>query len=245
MSLNKKLIWGGLGWVMGGPLGAILGYAFASMNQKSNAQWNRLNNKSRYNIQTNSNDFTMLILVLFAKVMKADGKLLKSELEYIKKFLIKQFGLHQAREYMKVFKNILKQEYPLKDVCIQIQQSMDHASRLELIHILFGLSSSDNEVHPNEINIIKTIANYLNINNNDFESLKAIFAKDDQAIYRILEISSNASDKEVKKAFRKMANKYHPDKVAHLGKDMQNLAEEKFKAVNEAYQKIKDTRGIS
>ena len=83
------------------------------------------------------------------------------------------------------------------------------------------------------------------INNNDFESLKAIFAKDDQAIYRILEISSNASDKEVKKAFRKMANKYHPDKVAHLGKDMQNLAEEKFKAVNEAYQKIKDTRGIS
>ena len=104
MSLNKKLIWGGLGWVMGGPLGAILGYAFASMNQKSNTQWNRLNNKSQYNIQTNSNDFAMLILVLFAKVMKADGKLLKSELEYIKKFLIKQFGLHQAREYMKVFK---------------------------------------------------------------------------------------------------------------------------------------------
>ena len=106
----------------------------------------------------------MVILVLFAKVMKADGKLLKSELDYIKKFLIQQFGLQQAREYMKVFKDILKQDYPIKNVCIQIRKSMDHSSRLEIIHVLFGLSASDGETHPNEISVIRTIANYLNIN---------------------------------------------------------------------------------
>ena len=145
----------------------------------------------------------MVILVLFAKVMKADGKLLKSELDYIKKFLIQQFGLQQAREYMKVFKDILKQDYPIKNVCIQIKKSMDHSSRLEIIHVLFGLSASDGETHSNEISVIRTIANYLNINKSDFQSLKAIFSKDDDASYKILEISDDASDSEIKKHFEK------------------------------------------
>ena len=244
MSFNKKLIWSGLGWVMGGPLGAILGYAFASMNKDSKVGWKQLDSNKNYNTPTTANDFAMVILVLFAKVMKADGKLLKSELDYIKKFLIKQFGLQPAREFMKIFKDILKQDYPVKDVCIQIKRSMDHSSRLEIIHVLFGLSASDGETHPNEVSVIRTIANYLNINKNDFESIKAIFSKDDNASYKILEISDNAADSEVKKAFRKMANKYHPDKVSHLGKEIQKNAEEKFKAVNDAYQKIKDARGL-
>ena len=72
-----------------------------------------------------------------------------------------------------------------------------------------------------------------------------MFARDEEASYRILEISKSASDTDLKRAFRKMANKYHPDKVSHLGKEMQNLAEEKFKAVNDAYQQIKKDRRIS
>ena len=168
----------------------------------------------------------------------------KSELDYVKHFLKQQFGVRQAGELMMVFKEILGQDYPLRDVCRQIQRSMDHPSRLELIHILYGLSASDGDVHEKEIHVIQTIANYLNINNNDYESIKAIFAKDSEAPYRVLEIDRSASGDEIKKAYRKMANKYHPDKVAHLGKEMQDLAEEKFKAVNDAYQNIKKERGI-
>ena len=146
---------------------------------------------------------------------------------------------------MLVFKDILEQEYPLKDVCRQIQRSMDHPSRLELIHILYGLSQSDGHVHPSEIRIIQTIANYLNISSNDYASIKAMFAKDENAAYRILEINPSTSDRQVKEAYRKMANKYHPDKVAHLGKKMQTVAEEKFKSVNDAYQQIKKDRNLS
>ena len=145
---------------------------------------------------------------------------------------------------MKVFKEILDQDYPLRDVCRQIQRSMDHPSRLELIHILYGLSAADGDVHEREIHVIQAIANYLNINKNDYESIKATFAKDSEAPYRILEIDPSASGQEVKKAYRKMATKYHPDKVSHLGKEMQDLAEEKFKAVNDAYQKIKKTQHL-
>ncbi len=241
MSLNKKLLWGGLGWVVAGPIGAILGYAYGSMNSESNiGRTSTLHGAT----QTKHGDFVISVLVLLAKVMKADGKLLRSELDYVKKFLKQQFGVQQTRELMKVFKEILDQDYPLRDVCRQIQRSMDHPSRLELIHILYGLSSADGDVHEKEIHVIQSIANYLNINKNDYESIKATFAKDTGAPYRILEIDQSASKQEVKKAYRKMANKYHPDKVSHLGKEMQDLAEEKFKAVNDAYQQIKKTQDL-
>ena len=238
MSLNKKLLWGGLGWAIAGPIGAILGYTYASMKE---GQSYIQSPKSR----TKHGDFIMSVLVLFAKVMKADGKLLKSELDYVKQFLKRQFGIQQTKDLMLVFKDILDQEYPLKDVCRQIQRSMDHPSRLELIHILYGLSQSDGHVHPSEIRIIQTIANYLNISSNDYASIKAMFAKDENAAYRILEIDPSTSDKQIKEAYRKMANKYHPDKVAHLGKKMQTVAEEKFKSVNDAYQQIKKDRNLS
>ena len=238
MSLNKKLLWGGLGWAIAGPIGAILGYTYASMKE---GQSYIQSPKSR----TKHGDFVMSVLVLFAKVMKADGKLLKSELDYVKQFLKRQFGIQQTKDLMLVFKDILEQEYPLKDVCRQIQRSMDHPSRLELIHILYGLSQSDGHVHPSEIRIIQTIANYLNISSNDYASIKAMFSKDENAAYRILEIDPSSSDKKVKEAYRKMANKYHPDKVAHLGQKMQTVAEEKFKSVNDAYQQIKKDRNLS
>ncbi|MBI88761.1 MAG: molecular chaperone DjlA [Candidatus Marinimicrobia bacterium] len=245
MSLNKKLFWGGLGWVFAGPIGAILGYAYASISDEEtfNSPFNN-SRRVKQGSPTKHGDFIMAVLVLLAKVMKADGKLLRSELDYVKSFLLKQFGVHQTKELMLLFKDILKQEYPLRDVCLQIQRSMDHPSRLELIHILYGLSASDGDVHPEEVRIIQTISNYLNINKNDYESIKAIFAKDHNAAYRVLEISKSASNDEVKRAFRKMANKYHPDKVSHLGKEVQSVAEEKFKAVNNAYQSIKKERSI-
>ena len=140
---------------------------------------------------------------------------------------------------MVVLKDILEQDYPLKDVCIQIKSNMDHASRLQMIHILFGLSQADGHVHPLEVKVIHSIANYLVISESDFESIKAMFYKNTTASYTILEINPDATDLEVKKSFRKMAAKFHPDKVHHLGDEFQKMAEEKFKSVNDAYQQIK------
>ena len=245
MKIAKKLLWGSLGWVLGGPIGAVLGYAFASMengNIGNNYQSQAFN--KNYYPRTRPGDFIVSLLVLFAKVMKADKKLLKSELDYVKNFLRKQFTIRETKEFMILLKDILKQEYALKDVCRQIQRSMDHPSRLEILHILFGLSASDGEIHPDEIRTIYTISGYLNINKNDYESIKAMFLGDTNSAYTILEISSNVSDEDVKKAYRKMAAKYHPDKVSHLGGDISKIAEEKFKSVNDAYQIIKKERNI-
>ena len=246
MSMGKRLLWGGLGWVMGGPIGAVIGYGMASISdQKGGSSFGSFSTaSSRPYPRTKPGDFIVSFLVLLGAVMKADKQLLKSELDYVKQFLQRQFETNDVKDFMILLKDILKQDYPLRDVCRQIQRSMDHPSRIELIHVLFGLSRADGYVHPEEVRVINTISRYLNVNEKDFESIKAMFIEDSRSSYTILEIKSSAKDNEVKRAYRKMANKYHPDKVAYLGEDLRKLAEEKFKAVNNAYQTIKKERDM-
>ena len=247
MSLGKKLLWGSFGWVLGGPIGGILGYAAASLydNEARTGSYDSYfsGNVTAYP-KTKPGDFMVSMLVLFASVMKADKQLLKSELDFVNQFLKNQFQTNDVQDFMVLFKDILNQEYHLRDVCRQIQKSMDHPSRLELVHVLFGLSQADGFVHPDEIKIIHTISRYMNISENDFISIKAMFVRDSKSDYNILEVSPDATDTEVKKAYRKMATKYHPDKVSHLGEELQKLAEEKFKSVNDSYQTIKKQRGM-
>ena len=244
MSVGKKILFGGLGWVLGGPIGAIIGYYLGSQGDHADQGYSTQPTTRGYP-NTKPGDFMVSLLVLLGAVMKADKQLLKSELDYVKNFLRQQFSHHDTQEYMILFKDIIKQDYPIRDVCRQIQRSMDHPSRLELIHVLFGLSKADGHIHPDEIKVINTIGRYLNINDSDFDSIKAMFVKDTQSAYKILEIKKSVTDSEVKKAYRKMASKYHPDKVNHLGDDLKHLAEEKFKAMNDAYQSIKKERGMS
>jgi DnaJ like chaperone protein len=247
-SFGRKLFWGGLGWVIGGPIGALIGYSLASMSDRvygPTAPPLDTGPRQRRYPRTRPGDFIVSMLVLFAAVMKADRQLLRSELEYVKRFLRQQFPQENVREFMVLFKDILDQDYPLRDVCRQIQRSMDHPSRLQLVHVLFGLSQADGHVHPDEVQVIARIARYLNVNDRDFNSIKAMFVPDTDAAYRILEIDPGAGEEEIKKAYRRMATKYHPDKVAHLGEELRALAEEKFKAVNDAYQQIKKERGFA
>jgi DnaJ like chaperone protein len=244
MSVGKKILFGGLGWVLGGPIGAIIGYYLGSQGDHADQGYSTQPTTRGYP-NTKPGDFMVSLLVLLGAVMKADKQLLKSELDYVKNFLRQQFSHQDTQEYMILFKDIIKQNYPIRDVCRQIQRSMDHPSRLELIHVLFGLSKADGHIHPDEIKVINTIGRYLNINDRDFDSIKAMFVKDTQSAYKILEIKKSVTDSEVKKAYRKMASKYHPDKVNHLGDDLKHLAEEKFKAMNDAYQSIKKERGMS
>jgi len=247
MSIGKQLLWGGIGWALGGPIGAIIGYTLATMTGESGSYhrsgYGTIHGGDAYP-QTRPGDFMVSLLVLFAAVMKADEKLLKSELDYVKEFLRKQFSAQDVRNFMILFKDILNQEYNLRDVCRQIQRAMDHPSRLELVHLLFGLAQADGKIHRAEVDMIAEIARYLRVSEPDFQSIKAMFVGDTDGAYRILEIDPNASNDDIKKAYRKMATKYHPDKVAHLGEDLRILAEEKFKAVNAAYQTLKQERGF-
>lgn len=120
---------------------------------------------------------------------------------------------------------------------------MDYSQRLQLYHFLVSLAACDGITQP-EINILETIASYIGLSKSEADSILAQFRPSNDSNYKILEIDPSATDDEVKKAYRKMAIKYHPDKVATLGPDIQKAAEEKFKAVSQAYEAICKERGI-
>jgi DnaJ like chaperone protein len=187
----------------------------------------------------------MSLLVLVAAMMKADNKVLKSELDYVKQFFIRQFGQSAAREAIIMLKDILKQDIPVRDVCQQISRNMDYSSRLQLLHLLFNISQADGTIHPSELDAVEKMAGYLGITSSDYLSIRNMFVPETDSSYKILEIEPTATDEEVKKAYRRMAMKYHPDKVSHLGDEFRKSADEKFKKVNEAYEKIKKERNIN
>jgi len=234
-----KWLGGGLGFVVGGPIGALLGFFVGSMVDSTTVTTTTYQSAGRGNTP---GAFGVSLLVLIAAVMKADGKVVKSELDYVKQFFIRQFGSTSATEASKMLRDLLKQEIPLRDVCEQISNNMDYSSRLQLLHLLFGVSLADGATNQSEISVIAKISGYLGISSTDFLSIKNMFVAETDSAYKILEIERPASDEEVKKAYRKMAMKYHPDKVSHLGEDYKKAADEKFKKVNEAYEKIKKER---
>ncbi len=255
MANYGKWIGGGIGWVLGGPIGALLGYLFGSMfdslskgefeyYQPTAKEFTGQGHKSN-TPQTQHGDFTISLLILTAAVMRADKRVLKSELNYVKSFLINQFGTVQAAQFVLMLRDILKQDIDTQGVSKQIARYMDYSSKLQLLHYLFGIVLADGHSHNEEILVVETIANYLGISSADYTSIRAMFIKDNQNNYAILNISPQASDEEVKKAYRRMALKHHPDKVAHLGSDIQEAAKEKFQKINEAYSAIKAERGMT
>lgn len=250
--------WLGLcaGWIMDGLIGGIFGFALGSVVDKIE------DSERKTSPKTARNDFSMCLLVLLAAIMKADGVVKRAELDYVKDYLKKLFGQEAAQELVLKLRDILQQDFSLYNVCIQIRQNMDYASRLELLHVLYCVAASDNDLSASEISLISEIAKYMGISEADNLSLRATFygysysnrnnsssytsIRDDLSVaYEILEIDSSATDEDVKRAYKKMAIKYHPDKVSYLGEEAQKTAEQKFKKVNEAYEKIKKARGMN
>ena len=229
---------GALGWAFLGPIGGILAFYFASMAEEASYVQGE-----QAKLQGQRNSFLMSLLVLSAAVIKADGKTTSQELATMRSFFTRNFGAQAGGEAEEIVKELLTKEYNLYEVCGQIRSYMDYHQRLQLYHYLVALGACDG-LHQREIDILETIATYIGLSNAEVDSIFAQFRPSNDSNYRILEIAPNATDEEVKKAYRKMAIKYHPDKVATLGEDVQKAAEEKFKAVNQAYEAICKERGI-
>ena len=247
-----KWITGGLGFVLGGPIGGLIGFAIGSLIDGSAD----LVNYSEYQEQTQrgrnpysrtaEGDFKISLLVLIACVMKADGSPKKQELDVAKRFLLANFGEDGALEALQILKNLLRQDINDVEVARQINYAMNYASKLELIHLLFEIAYADGAENQYELTVIQRISWNLGVSNLDFDALKAPYnrTKDVNWAYAALELKPTATDDEIKKAYRTMAKKYHPDTVANLGEEIKKKATEKFRSVNEAYEELKKQRGL-
>lgn len=200
-----------------------------------------------YRQQTERYDFPTTLLALSAVVMKADDRVMKSELEYVKAFLGQQFGNQFTTSHLKTLKTFLDQPHsiPLQQICQDIRMRMRPEVAVQLLHYLFGIAKADGTVSQAEMHVLQRIAAMLGIPNMDFTSIQNMFQRDVESDYKVLGITKDATEEEVKKAYRRMAIRYHPDKVAQMGEEYQKGAKEKFQKIQEAYENIKKSRKLS
>lgn len=248
MSLGKWIL-GGLGFAVGGPIGALIGVFLASMfdlskDSQNDHQSTRTTNHGRR--RATQGDISVSIIVLLACVIKADGRVLKSEINFIKPFLLRTFGEERAKQALALLKQLLTEDIDPVAVSRQMAQYINYSTRLEFVRLLLEVSNSDGDIAPQELNMIELIATNMAVQPADYQSLLALYQrhKDVNWAYTALEISPAATNDEVKKAYRRMAMKYHPDKVANASEELRKQATDKFRGINEAYEHIKQQRGM-
>ena len=262
---KARWIAGFLGWVAFGPIGALLGYLAGAVfegsidvarqigsgsssgtdRQTTGGQYQRTTTNRRYTQTEQQNSFYVSLLILSSAVIKADGKTDQRELDYVVDFFRKNFGDSAAQEARQMLEKLNNQQVNIYQVGGQIAYNMNYSQRLQLLQYLVQIAMADGNFDASEKSVIEAIAAVIQITNADAASVIAMYYKENDAAYTVLEITPSATDEEVKAAYRRMAMKYHPDRVSTLGPDVQKAAEEKFKKVQEAYETIKKLRGMN
>ncbi len=251
MSLKKKRFGGKLigvsaGWLMGGPLGAVFGGFLGHLYDKRDAPKNQDYRQIPEDELNYSFIFIANIVALLTSVAKVDGTVSQEEIRVIKNFFRQAMGY--SGEDLQIVKDLikraLKQDFDLRLVCQRINKTFGYEERLTLLRVLYSVAYADKVIKKSEERLIDTIAGYMNIQGNDRVSIRVEFVEEKDKYYRILGIERNASKEEIKRAYREMANKYHPDRVSHLGREFSELAHQRIVQVNEAYDQIKNERGL-
>lgn len=190
-------------------------------------------------------DFELNLLSLASLVIKSDGSVSQRELDYVRHYFVQAYGKDRANATFRTFNEVIKKrEISASNICGFLKPRLRYEVRLQVIHFLFNIAQADGHVSEKEVLKIKEIAGYFNINSQDFQSIKAMFFKSADSAYKILEVDKNASNEDIKKAYRKMVKKYHPDKLVNMDEAYQKGAKEKFNQVQDAYEKLQNERGF-
>jgi len=241
-----KWLTGLLGWVVLGPIGGLLGFLYGMALEKGGAYLNAESEQSKrtYSATEQRNSFFVSLLVLSSAVIKADGKTHPKEIDMVKDFVRRNFGESAVQDAVQILEKLQNQQVNIYEVGPQIARYMNYSQRIQLFHYLVQLAIADGQFDGSEKSVLEAIGTTIGLSASDAASVIAMFYKETDSAYAVLEIDPSATDDEVRQAYRRMAMKNHPDKVATLGPEVQKAAEEKFRQIQEAYETIKKERGL-
>ena len=230
-----KAIGAGLGFLFGGPFGAILGAVSGDFFDKATPGTGRpVSNQDR------SLNFVTHLVGILISIAKADGRLSAQEINVIERAFV-SFGFRgeDLSFIWDLIKHTSGADLDLQAVCYEYKQYSDYEERLSLLRIVYMVAFADKEFHANEESMINRIIGYLEINAEDAFEIRGEFCSDNDKHYKILSVTRDSSAEDVKKAYRLLSKKYHPDRVSHLGEEFATLASDKFRKINNAYEEIK------
>jgi DnaJ like chaperone protein len=261
-----KWIGGIIGFMSGGPLGALAGYVLGSLLDTafdSNVESPHDNGQRRYTqgsysdpLEGNRTSFRFALLVMASYIIRADGRIMHSEMEYVRNFLRQNFGEEAAKEGNDILLRLFEQRKEMernnpyafintiRQCAAQLTSALTYEQRLQLLAFLCGIAKADGQVSPEEVDALKEIARYMQMQEAEVNSLLNLGGDSLEEAYKVLEVSPDATDQEVRAAYRQLALKHHPDRVATLGEDVKKAAEEKFQQINNAKEKIYKARGM-
>ena len=256
-----KWIGGIVGFMAAGPLGALAGYAIGSMfenKDEDNYSGGGYGGRTTYENPGygQRNSFLFSLLVMASYIIKADGKVMHSEMEFVRRFLRANFGEQAVNEGNQILLNLFEQrkrmdannpmafKNTIYECGVQIKQNLGYEERLQMLNFLAQIAKSDGNICQAEIEALKEVATAMGLSAQEVESMLNLGGNTLEQAYKVLEIEPTATDDEVKAAYRKLALKHHPDRVATLGEDVKKAAEEKFQQINNAKDMIYKARGM-
>ncbi len=198
------------------------------------------------------NRFVWLLIQILINIAKIDGKITKEEVTTIQRFF--QYNLHYSQDQMFWVKDLIKEAVAstqsLESLLQEFRTTFAYEPRLILLELVYQILYTKSEVPTAELTIARNIATYLQISAYDQRTIEAKYmyrqqqpgatTRDSSAhYYAVLGLEPGADMETIKKAYRTLSMKYHPDKVVHLGEEFRRVAEEKMKEINVAYEYFK------
>lgn len=239
MPKYEKWLGAGIGWmVTGNPLGGILGFLagnYLTDKNKSDAQ----------KLSSGISELEVNILVLASHLIKIDGKISSSEISFTTSFLDEHFDPQLSQERAQVLHHCLHKEYDLGIVCDQIRIYTKLHTRIQVVRFLLELAKCDGELNQQENYFIFRVAGYMNVNDVEFRKLKSEISETMLNYYDVLEVTKTASPEEVRRSYRKLVLKYHPDRNKTLSDAEKKKLTEKLLAIQEAYRVAKQNFGTN
>jgi len=241
--------------VFGAIFGAVLGYLFYDRNQQARAG---ISGEALQQAQTL---FFKTVFNLLGHIAKADGHISEVEIKLTEAYMDKM-GLtpEHKREAIRLFKEGASPEFNLQealDAYRYLGSRSPNLSQMLLVYLI-NLAMIDGALDAKEVEILQQVAEGIGFSRVAFEQLLRMvgaqnsFAQNQQnrpnelaLAYEALGVTAEASDADIKKAYRKLMSQYHPDKLIGQGlpADMIQAATERAQEIQAAYDLIKKTRG--
>jgi DnaJ like chaperone protein len=249
-----KITFGTLGLFLGGPLGAIAGAAMGHLlvDKGIDAAGRTIDANARPRLEPGEQNQATYFISLFSilgKLSKIDGVVAREEIAVVDGFIRGLPMADREKQFARqVFNEAKDSRYSIEDFATQLHLAVGNqpALLLSFLDLLFRIAAADGTFHPAEEAALKTVRDIFRVSNQQFDDIKAVYFKDFDKYYKMLNCSPESSNEEIKSNYKKLVKDFHPDTIIAKGlpEEFIDFASNRFREIHESYEKIRQERGF-